>query len=89
MKKDIGNTLYLVGLLIVAVFAIRIFWPVLVLVGLFLAFQFFQIYRETRKVQKEMQKQLNEETETLQNMYTHQSGEVIDAEYVEHDERKL
>ena len=73
----------------IVLFAIRIFWPILLLLVIYLGIHFFLMYRRQKKLEKEFQKELAEETQTINQMYSHSNSDVIDAEYVEHDEKEV
>lgn len=89
IRVDLKSIIYLIGLTVLLIFVFRVFWPLLLILGIYLLYQYLKARLLIRSAEKQMRKELEENVSVEQQLFQSQvhQNDVIDAEYVEHNEQ--
>ncbi len=89
IRVDLKSIIYLIGLTVLLIFVFRVFWPLLLILAVYLLYQYLKARLLIRSAEKQMRKELEENVSVEQQLFQSQvhQNDVIDAEYVEHNEQ--
>ncbi|MBR3311720.1 MAG: hypothetical protein IKG15_07890 [Solobacterium sp.] len=89
IRIDLKSIIYLIGLTVILIFVFRIFWPLLIILAIYLLYQYLKARMLIKSAEKQMRKELGENISVEQQLFQSQvhQNDVIDAEYVEHKEQ--
>lgn len=89
IRVDLKSIIYLIGLTVLLIFVFRVFWPLLLILGIYLLYQYLKARLMIKSAENQMRKELGENISVEQQLFQSQvhQNDVIDAEYVEHNEQ--